>query len=256
MSKFLFGREEWFCMKVVAIIQARMASTRLPGKVLKEVNGKTLLAYQLERVQRSKFINKIVIATTINEADEPIVELCKKLGVAIYRGSEEDVLKRYYEAAKLYNAEVIVRLTSDCPLIDPDIIDEVIKHFNSKKNLYDYVSNTLERTFPRGLDVEVFSFKALKNANENATRQQDREHVTAYFYTNPKNFRLSYIKNGEDFSKHRWTVDTPEDFKLIQLILTSIYLNQKNFALRDVIQLLNDNLHWNLINADIEQKKI
>jgi len=153
-------------MKVTAIIQARMTSTRLPGKVLKKVLNKSLLEYQLERVARSELIDEIIVATTLNESDDPIVGLCKQLGVSIFRGSEGDVLSRYYEAARQYNSDVVVRLTSDCPLIDPKIIDRVIQMYLTKK--FDYVSNTQLKTFPRGMDTEVFSFEILQTAYCNA----------------------------------------------------------------------------------------
>lgn len=242
-------------MKIVAIIQARMGSTRFPGKILKKVLGKTLLEYQLERVQRSKLIDEIVIATTTNKSDDVIVELCNSLGISTFRGSEENVLSRYYETAVKYEADVIVRITSDCPLIDPDIIDKVIQLYLDKQPV-DYASNTLERTFPRGLDTEVFSFEALKKAHEEATLQRDREHVTAFIYTNRNLFSLTYLENEIDYSYHRWTVDTKEDFDLISLILEAIYPNNPTFTMKDVIVLLNDNPDWLEINAHIEQKKI
>ena len=243
-------------MKVVAIIQARMGSTRLPGKILKEVNGKTLLEYQIERVQRSSNINEIIVATTTNETDEPIVRLCRNLGIACYRGSEQDVLGRYFEAATDYGANVVVRLTSDCPLIDPVIIDDVIQYYQSNQDLLDYCSNTIKRTFPRGLDVEVFSYEALENAHENAILDRDREHVTAYIYTNPAQFNLDGIEYKQDLSHYRWTVDTIEDLELIDKIIDALYPLNKEFLLQNVLNLLIENPSWNEINANVEQKKL
>lgn len=243
-------------MKVVAIIQARMTSTRLPGKVLKTVLEKPLLEYQLERVSRSKLIDEIVVATTINKSDDPIIKLCHKLGVLTYRGSEEDVLSRYYEAAKQFNADVIVRLTSDCPLIDPEIIDQVIKLYITQKDVLDYVSNTLIRTYPRGLDTEVFSFRALQVAYEKARLKSEREHVTAYIYKNPDKFQLKNLSYVRDLSKHRWTVDTKEDLELIKQILESLYTNNQMFTMKDVLCLLDKNPSLFYINAHIEQKKL
>lgn len=243
-------------MKVVAIIQARMGSTRLPGKILKEVNGKTLLEYQIERVQRSININEIIVATTTNETDDSIVRLCRKLGIACYRGSEQDVLGRYFEAATDYGANVIVRLTSDCPLIDPIIIDDVIHCYQSNQDLLDYCSNTIKRTFPRGLDVEVFSYEALENAHENAILDCDREHVTAYIYTNPAQFHLDGFEYKQDLSHYRWTVDTIEDLELIHKIIDALYPLNKEFLLQDVLNLLIENPGWNEINANVEQKKL
>lgn len=242
-------------MKTIAIIQARMGSTRLPGKVLKEVLDKPLLAYQLKRVQRAKFIDEIIIATTTKKQDDAIVEFTKSFGEKVYRGSEDDVLSRYYGAAVEADADVIVRLTSDCPLIDPVIIDDVVQLFIDKQSV-DYVSNTLDRTFPRGLDTEVFSFEALEMAHKEATLPRDREHVTAYFYTNPEKFSLAYLKNDVNEGHHRWTVDTDEDFELVRRILEAIYPTNKNFTMNDIIELLEQHPEWIEINAHIEQKKL
>ena len=243
-------------MKVTAIIQARMGSTRLPGKILKTVNGKTLLEYQLERVRQAKTIDKIIVATTVKETDQPIIDLCEKLGIDYYRGSEHDVLSRYYETAKTYHSDVIIRLTSDCPIIDPSVIDKTVQHFLNNQESVDYVSNTLERTYPRGLDTEVFSFAALKKAYNEAVLPRDREHVTAYFYTNPNLFKLQNVKNKYSNHNYRWTVDTEEDFELVRLILMELYNPDKIFYLEDVIELLKQHPEWNEINAHIEQKKL
>lgn len=243
-------------LKVAAIIQARMGSTRLPGKILKTVNGKTLLEYQIERVKQAKTIDQIIIATTVKESEQPIVELCDKIGIEYYRGSEEDVLSRYYETAQTFGADVIVRLTSDCPIIDPEVIDKVVNQYLDNQSTVDYVSNTLERTYPRGLDTEVFSFAALTKAYHEAILPRDKEHVTVYFYTNPDLFKLQGLKNDQDYGSYRWTVDTEEDFELIQLILNELYNPNKTFLLEDVIKLITEHPEWNEINAHIEQKKL
>ncbi|WP_153722651.1 cytidylyltransferase domain-containing protein [Sporosarcina cascadiensis] len=243
-------------MKIVAIIQARMTSTRLPGKVLKKVMDKTLLEYQLERVSRSQLINEIIVATTTNETDDPIVNLCKQLGYTTYRGSEEDVLSRYYGAAMDAKAEVVVRLTSDCPLIDPAVIDQVIQLFIDNCPNVDYVSNTLERTYPRGMDTEVMSMNALIKAYRKATLESDREHVTAYIYSNESEYSLLNLKSSEVLSQYRWTVDTIEDFELIQRILMELYPFNNNFSQKDIIDLLTNHHDWSLINAHIEQKEM
>ncbi|MFJ8234649.1 cytidylyltransferase domain-containing protein [Ureibacillus sp. NPDC094379] len=243
-------------MKVAAIIQARMGSTRLPGKILKNINGKTLLEYQLERVKRTKNIDQIIVATTIKENEQPIIELCEKIGIDYYRGSEDDVLSRYYETAKHYHVDVIVRLTSDCPLIDPKVIDKVVHCYLHNHSTFNYVSNTLERTYPRGLDTEVFSFEALTKAYHEAVLPRDREHVTAYFYSNPSLFKLLNVRNDQNFERYRWTVDTEEDFKLIKLIIRELYKFNELFSLEDVIKLLKIHPEWNEINAHIEQKKL
>ena len=243
-------------MKVVAIIQARMGSTRLPGKIMKEVLNKSLLEYQIERVKRAKFIDEIVIATTTAESEKPIINLCEKLSIKYFRGSEADVLSRYYKAAKTFEADVVVRMTSDCPLIDPDIIDQVVQYYIDNVDKFDYVSNTIKRTFPRGMDVSVFSFKTLNNVYNVATDSVDREHVTRYIYNNPKKYRLGYVINSIDVSNHRWTVDTIEDFNLISKMLKELYPQNRKFTMEDCIVLLNRKPEWKKINSDIEQKKV
>ncbi len=243
-------------MKKVAIIQARMTSTRLPGKVLKEVLGKPLLAYQIERVKRSKLVDEIVIATTINETDIPIVNLCDKLGIKYYRGSEEDVLSRYYEAAVIAKADIIIRLTSDCPVIDPYVIDQVINYYLISNNNYDYVSNSLVRTFPRGMDTEVFSFEALVNAYYNAKKKYEREHVTPYIYQNTDKFQIANVENKSNESKYRWTVDTEEDFLLIKKIIEEQYKKNRNFTMVDILYTFQFHPKWIDINKHIEQKKL
>lgn len=241
-------------MKTVIINQARMTSTRLPGKVLKTVMGKPLLEYQIERLKRVKGADELVVATTVNASDEPIVELCRKLGVPYYRGSEEDVLSRYYGAAVEHRADTIVRVTSDCPLIDPAVIDLVIQAYAQDAGSYDYVSNTLKRTYPRGMDTEVFSFSALKEAFSCAVLPGEREHVTLYIYKNPQKFRLHNVKYVRDESRHRWTVDTAEDFQLIEIMLSEIYPRNPLFTLEDCLKLVQDRPELIEINRHVKQK--
>jgi spore coat polysaccharide biosynthesis protein SpsF len=241
-------------LKVAAIIQARMNSTRLPGKILYKVLDITLLAFQIERLRSASLIDEIIIATTTNAVDEPIVDLCRKLGVAYYRGSELDVLTRYYETAAAFKADVIVRLTSDCPVIDPFTVDRVISHFLFQSANVDYVSNILKRSYPRGMDTEVFSIKALRIAQHQATHMHDREHVTPYIFTNPERFRLGSIEYLSNESHHRWTVDTIEDFQLISKIIETLYPSKPNFTLEDMLVLLKEHPEWSKINAFIQQK--
>lgn len=241
-------------MKTVIIVQARMTSTRLPGKVLKMVLGKPLLEYQIERLRRVKLANEIVIATTTNLADEPIVELCKSLSIAYYRGSEADVLSRYYEAAQIHQADTIVRVTSDCPLIDPEIIDQVIQFYNDHKAEYDYVSNSLERTYPRGMDTEIFAFDTLKEAFHEATLLRDREHVTPFIYHHSQRYSLGSLKYWKNQSHHRWTVDTQEDLELITRMIEAIYPSSVYFTWKDCLKLLERNPSWSKINDHIKQK--
>jgi len=241
-------------VKTIIINQARMTSTRLPGKVMKEVLGKPLLEYQFERLQRVKEADELIIATTNNDSDQPIVELCKRLGIAYYCGSEEDVLSRYYEAATQLGADVIVRVTSDCPLIDPSIVDRVIKLYKDKRDNYDYVSNTLTRSYPRGMDTEVFSYKVLEEAFINAKEKPEREHVTPYICWQPERYRLGNVSHHEDQSRHRWTVDQIEDFLLIENIIKALYPDKPHFNMTDVLDILKENPEWLKLNAEVEQK--
>lgn len=243
-------------MKTVIIVQARMTSTRLPGKVLKEVLGKTLLEYFIERVRRVKLADDVVIATTTNDTDIPIVELCKKLGVACTRGSEEDVLSRYYEAAVQHHADVIVRITSDCPAIDPEIVDQMIGFYREHRSEYDYVSNTLTQSYPYGMAVEVFPFAALKESHIEAVAQPEREHVTPFIYLRPQRYRIWQMIHDENISHHRWTVDTPEDFELIRRIFEALYPKNPHFDMQDVLALLEEHPDWVEINSHVHQKKL
>lgn len=242
-------------MKIVAIIQARMGSERLPGKVLKKVLNKPLLEYQIERVKRAKYINEIVVATTLSKIDEPIIKLCKKLSVSYYRGSERNVLSRYYKAAKEHNADIIVRITGDCPIIDPCIIDKVIMHFVSNSNKYDFVSNVIVRSYPRGMDTEVFTFGLLNAAFLEATSVFDLEHVTPFFYRNPTRFRLANVSYKQKKGQYRLTVDTIEDFILVKKIVEALYPNNPNFTLEDTLELFKTNPHLILINQHVEQNR-
>jgi spore coat polysaccharide biosynthesis protein SpsF len=242
-------------MKVVCIIQARVGSTRLPGKVLKEICGKTVLEHDIDRLKGVKNIDKIVIATTTLEKDNAIIDECKRLGVSYFRGSEEDVLARYYYSAKENEADVVVRVTSDCPLIDSEVSENIIQYYLNNIEKYDYVSNTLQRTYPRGLDTEVFSFQALEKAFNEASSVRDREHVTPYIWDNDKIFKIFQYENEEDYSHFRWTLDTTEDYKLISTIY-NYFENKEYFTMNDIVKFLKENPSIEEINKDIEQKKI
>jgi spore coat polysaccharide biosynthesis protein SpsF len=226
---------------VIAIIQARMGSTRLPGKVLMGVNGRTLLAYQLDRISKSKKLNKVVIATSTLEKDDVIEAFCKDYGVDCYRGSENDVMSRYYECAKKYNPDTVVRMTADCPLIDPEIIDKVVQKF--KDNNVDYCANTVPpetSKFPDGSDIEVFSMKALERANIEVQDEHRREHVTFQFWQD-KNYTSSQYIQDKDWSKYRITVDYPEDFEVVQYVFNELK-NKKIFGnLDEIINIINSN---------------
>lgn len=240
-------------MKIVAIVQARMGSTRLPGKVLKEINKKSLLNYQVERMSQVKLINQIVVATTPN-GNEEIIKLCKFNNLDYFIGSENNVLERYYQAAKKFDADIIVRMTADCPLIDPDVVNQIISYY--LENNFDYVSNTQKRTFPRGLDAEVFSFKALEKAYNEANKEYELEHVTPYIYLNKNIFTIGQYIHEIDLSGIRLTVDTREDFQLVQSIISELYECNKNFRLQDIINLLNKKPQLLEINKNIQQKEL
>lgn len=240
-------------MKIVAMIQARTSSTRLPGKVLREIEDKTMLARVVERVQRAKKIDELLVATTDRAADDAILEECKRLAVKVSRGDQDDVLDRYYRAAQLAKAEVIVRITSDCPLIDPAVIDKTVDAFVEAKP--DYASNALERTYPRGLDTEVFSFTALSRAWQEAHKPYERSHVTPYIYEHPEKFKLLSVTGQADFSSHRWTVDTTEDLEFVRAIYARFKENPE-FSGRDVLDLLEREPELAEINRGVMQKAL
>jgi len=243
-------------MKTVIITQARMSSTRLPGKIMKQVLGRSLLEYHIERLKRVKETENLIVATTDKSVDDTIVDMCENLGVSSFRGSEEDVLSRYHEAASEFRADTVVRVTSDCPLIDPAVIDQVIRAYKSRKSGVVYASNNLRHTYPRGMDCEVFSFDVLAETAREATEQSDREHVTPFIYRQPERYGLISVTYDRDCSKHRWTVDTPEDFELIKRILEALYPDKPEFTLEDILRLMEDNPDWIELNRHIVQKAI
>lgn len=217
-------------IKTLAIIQARFGSTRLPGKVLKKINTKSLLEIGLNRISKSKIIDKIVVATTDNSIDKAIVDEVKRLGFDYFRGSEQDVLDRFYRTALLYKPKWIVRITSDCPLIDPILIDQVID-FTFNNNV-DYGANILEERFPDGQDIEVFTFDTLEKAWQESQLLSDREHVTPYIrrnstFFNENKFKSSNFYSNIDYSNIRMTVDEPEDFIVIENLINSLGLEKK-----------------------------
>ncbi len=240
-------------MKTVAIIQARMGSTRLPGKVMLEIAGRPMLDCVVSRVEKSRTIDDVLIATTTSDTEEPILELCERSNWDYYRGEEHDVLDRYYRAAMECGAETVVRVTSDCPLIDPGLIDKVVETYYSAE--VDYASNNLPpRTYPRGLDAEVMSFEVVKQAWKRDHNPDWREHVTPYIYRNPDEFSLIAVRNDVDYSYHRWTVDTESDLELVRKIFG--VFQGLDFSWLDVVSLLEDNPKWLEINQDVKQKEI
>jgi spore coat polysaccharide biosynthesis protein SpsF (cytidylyltransferase family) len=242
-------------MKIVAITQARYGSSRLPGKVLKKINGITLLETHLKRALQSKLITKLMVATTREvEADE-IVAIAAKCGVSYYQGSTNDVLDRYYQTAKPEQPDYVVRITSDCPLIDSAIIDKVIKYCIEQK--VDYVSNTLKSTFPDGMDVEVFKFNALEKAWHEATLTSDREHVTPYIWRNSGFFNQSVFTSlnysgEEDFSLYRLTIDRQVDFDLIKHLIEVVGDNK---SWMDYVVYLKNNPNIFEINSTVKRNE-
>ncbi len=243
-------------MSYSVIVQARSGSTRLPGKILKKVNDKTLLEYGIERIQKAKKIKEVIIATTVNEKDDVIAQIAKKNGIKYFRGSEADVLARYYYAAKKYAVENVIRITSDCPLIDPDIIDLSIDNY--ERNECDILTNVpndgQKLTYPRGMDVEIFSFEWLEEAFYKAKENYEREHVTPYLYTNVKD--VYYDKAPKDYSQYRLTLDTKEDLDVITQVIQTLYNPDKTFHLQDIIHFLDLNPDVRNINSNVKQKEI
>lgn len=240
-------------MATICIIQARMGSTRLPGKVLADIGGMSMLARVVRRVRRATLLDDIVIATTIDPTDEAIVDECQRLSVAVIRGSVEDVLDRYYQVAQTYHADAIVRITSDCPLIEPELIDQVITSFQETQA--DYASNCIERRYPRGLDVEVMRLTALKYAWEHSESFYQRAHVTPFIYQNSHLFRIVSVTGDEDYSSYRWTVDTPEDLAFVRAIYERLD-NTDNWNWRKVLSLLEQEPALIHINQHITQKDL
>jgi spore coat polysaccharide biosynthesis protein SpsF len=233
---------------IAAIVQARMASTRLPGKVLLDIVGSMpMLAVVLDRARRAGTVDEVIVATSDSTGDDPISDLCRRAGTRCFRGSEDDVLDRYYRAAAWAKADVIVRLTADCPLLDPAVIDLVVSSFNAGTD--DYVSNTLERTYPDGLDTEVFSFGALARAWSEAGLTSEREHVTPYIWKHPDRFRIRNVASPVDLSAHRWTVDTPQDLQLVRAVYERI--QRTVFGMADVVRLLETDPQIRALNAGI-----
>ena len=222
----------------IAILQARMSSSRLPGKVLKELLGKPMLLQQIERIQSSRLIDVLIVATSKEKEDDPIEKMCKESNILCYRGSLDNVLDRFYQISLLYQPENIVRLTGDCPLIDAEIIDQVIEIHMKSQN--DYTSNTIDCTFPDGLDVEVFTKKTLDYVYKQADRPSLKEHVTLYINENPSLFKRENMRNDTDLSYMRWTVDESEDYLFVTAIYKELYAKNPHFTYQDVIVLLKE----------------
>lgn len=253
-------------MKTIAIIQARMKASRLPGKVLLDIAGQPMLAHVIERTGRANTVDQVVVATTTDPADDPVETFCKTESVLCYRGSQYDVLDRYYQAARVCRAEIIVRITADCPIIDPGVIDKTVYAFlgitnatpNSQVALpYDFAANRLPppwgRTYPIGLDTEVCSFDGLELAWIEAKLPHQREHVMPFFYEQPKRFRILLINHDPDYGSLRWTVDTPEDLELVRQIF-GYFPGRNDFSWLEVLALFERYPELAQINSQVLHK--
>lgn len=239
-------------MEYLAIIQARMGSNRLPNKVLKELCKKPMLQHIVERVQKSKCIDHVMVATTVREENKEIEELCRKIQVDCYRGSEDDVLDRYYQAANKYIPQNVIRITADCPFIDPTIIDQIIRIHEAGG--YDYTSNTLVETYPDGLDTEVFKFSALEKAWKEANLSSEREHVTPYIKFKGQ-FKRYSVERSPSLADKRWTVDTETDFEVVRQVYNALYDKDNIFLMNDVLEYLEKNPLIEEINAGITRNE-
>jgi len=243
-------------MKVTCIIQARVGSTRLPNKILLKVSDKEILIHVVERVLRATKIDEVIVATTTSPNDKLVVDLIENFNherVTTFQGSEEDVLDRYYQAAKKSNSDIVVRITSDCPLIDWELLDHMVNTFVDGD--YDYISNVLtKRTYPRGLDVEVFSFSVLEKMWETCEKQREREHVTTYVRENPSIFKTLNVEQDTDLSHLRWTVDEEDDLKLVKIIYDELQ-DKPEFLTDDILGLIEKRPELATMNTHVEQKK-
>ncbi len=222
---------------IVAIVQARVSSTRLPGKVLKPILGRPMLELQLERLSRMTSADRLLVATSDHRSDDQLTTLCRQNAMPCFRGSLDDVLDRYYQAALEAEAEHVIRLTGDCPLADPVLIDTIVQSYGQTDR--DYVSNTVQPSYPDGLDVEVFSFRALKMAWKEARMPSQREHVTPFIRQQPDRFKVANHSGNQDLSHMRWTVDEPEDFEMVREIYETLYPANPAFTTDDILQLLS-----------------
>jgi spore coat polysaccharide biosynthesis protein SpsF len=240
--------------KVLTVVQARMGSSRLPGKILLPLAGQPLLVRMVERVQRALLAGTVVVATPTDAADDAVAECCAAHGLACFRGNALDLLDRHYQAARQFGADVVLKIPSDCPLIDPFVIDEVVKFYFDFAERFDFVSNLHPATFPDGNDVEVMPFAALETAWREAKRPLEREHTTPFFWENPDRFRLGNVTwdTGLDYSmSHRWTIDYPEDYQFISAVYNALYPSKPDFSLDDILRLLGQRPDIAQLNAHL-----
>ena len=244
-------------MQTVMIIQARMGSSRLPGKVMKDLAGKPMMEWVVTRGSRAKLIDRVMLATTTDPGDDPIAEWCESHQIPCFRGNVYDVLDRYYQAAKTIKADLIVRVTADCPLIDPDVLDDTIRYY--LENHADFGANRLpppwHRTFPIGLDTEVVSFEMLEKAWNEATELFEREHVMPWFYDTEGRCKIALLNHDPDYGMHRWTVDTPEDYEMMKKIFENL-LDPEFASWLDVLKLIETHPDFETINANSHAKQV
>jgi len=241
-------------MSVVAIIQARTGSTRLPNKIFLKLADSSLLSHVVNRLRPSKEIDKIIVATTISSQDNSVEEWCIQNHIDYYRGSENNVLERYYHAAKKFNAEIIIRVTADDPFKDFRLIDKAIKIL--RENKYDFVCNNNPVSFPEGLDVEALTMDSLSKSFLNSTSNFEKEHVTQYIHRNKNKFRIFNIKNDKDLSSYRWTIDTEEDYLFTKEIYNNLFRSNKIFLPEDIYQLLENKPLLLKINSRVKKSDL
>ena len=241
-------------MKIIAIVQARMGSERLPEKVIKPIIGKPMILHVLDRLNKSKYIDEIILATSILDKEQPLANIVSTAGYKVFRGKEDNVLKRYIDAIKKYGGNIIVRVTGDCPMIDPHIVDNVISYYLMYD--YDYVRLDVPDTFIRGFDVEVFSKEALETAYKEVNKnneEQYKEHVTLYMYRNQEKFKVGYVKGNELYNKdYRLCIDTVEDFEVVTKVYE--YFKDEFVRAKEVVEFLDRNKDIANINAKVMQK--
>lgn len=239
-------------MRTIAIIQARCGSTRFPEKVFAEISGHPLIWHVVNRVRHAKAIDEVVVATTINPLDDKLYDWCVSNCIPVNRGSENDVLNRFYETAKKYNADVVVRITADDPFKEPVLIDEAVNKLVVEGA--DYVCNNFPPTYPEGTDVEVLTFQALEQQEMNSQSDYEREHVTQYIYHNPDDFIMLNLSNDKDLSYLRWTIDTEKDFEMVKQIYDNLYSSDTEiFHMNDILSYLEKNPIIALINSDVKR---
>ena len=241
--------------RVLAIVQARMASSRLPGKVMADIEGEPMLGRVVDRARRAKCLDEIIVAATTDPGDSEIVQFCERREITVFKGHPSDVLDRFYRCAASEQADVIVRLTGDCPLIDPDLIDLTTKVLLDADPALDFTANRLpqSRTYPIGLDTEVCSFRALEIAWKEADQRYQREHVMPFIYEHEDRFRIRVIEYEKDLGEMRWTVDTPEDLELIRQVYRN-FGGRDDFSWLEVLRLFEERPELAKINAKVEHK--